>query len=135
MRADWELLELALSNLLSNAIKFTPDGGEIVLKAAVADDQVRISIKDSGIGISPETQATLFERFHTNNDVQLHTTSKTAFRGGGIGLGLAVCKGIIEAHGGLIACSSEGYDPQKLPGCEFIVVLPLNTERQTSAKR
>ncbi len=135
MRADWELLELALRNLVSNAIKFTPDGGQITLRAAVEGDKVRFSIKDTGIGISREMQKTLFERFHTNNDVQLHSTSKTAFRGGGIGLGLAVCKGIVEAHGGQIACYSAGYDPQGLPGSEFIVILPLNTERQTTVKR
>jgi len=135
IRADWELLELAIHNLLSNAIKFTPDGGEIVLKAMVEGEQVRISIKDTGIGISPDVQTTLFDRFHTDNDIQLHSTSKTAFRGGGIGLGLAVCKGIVEAHGGMINCHSAGYDPQKLPGCEFVIVLPLNTERPTSVKR
>jgi signal transduction histidine kinase len=129
MRADWELLELALRNLLSNAIKFTPDGGQITLRAAVAGENVHLSIKDTGIGISPEMQKTLFERFHTTNNIQLHSTSKTAFRGGGIGLGLAVCKGIIEAHGGVIVCSSPGYDPNRLPGCEFTVTLPLVTER------
>jgi signal transduction histidine kinase len=135
MRADWELLELALRNLLSNAIKFTPDGGRIILKAATEGDKVRFSVKDTGIGIARELQKTLFERFHTNNDVQLHSTSKTAFRGGGIGLGLAVCKGIIEAHGGEIVCYSEGYDPQGLPGCEFTILLPLVTEHQIKVKR
>lgn len=130
MRADWELLELALRNLLSNAIKFTPDGGQITVRAAVEGDRVRVSIKDTGIGISPEMQRTLFERFHTTNNVQLHSTSKTAFRGGGIGLGLAVCKGIIEAHDGEIACRSAGYDPQRLPGAEFTIMLPLTTERR-----
>ncbi len=135
MRADWELLELAIRNLLSNAIKFTPDGGQITLKALVEDDKVRFSIKDTGIGISKDMQQTLFERFHTTNDLQLHSTSKTAFRGGGIGLGLAVCKGIVEAHGGQITCASDGYDPQKLPGSEFVVVLPLYTERQAAVKR
>jgi signal transduction histidine kinase len=135
MRADWELLELAVRSLLSNAIKFTPDGGTITFKAAVEGDKVRFSVKDTGIGIARETQKTLFERFHTNNDVQLHSTSKTAFRGGGIGLGLAVCKGIIQAHGGEITCFSEGYDPQRLPGSEFTVVMPLITEHQITVKR
>lgn len=135
MRADWELLELAVRSLLSNAIKFTPDGGTITFKAAVEGDKVRFSVKDTGIGISRETQKTLFERFHTNNDVQLHSTSKTAFRGGGIGLGLAVCKGIIQAHGGEITCFSEGYDPQRLPGSEFTVLMPLVTEHQVTVKR
>ncbi|MEP7293109.1 MAG: hybrid sensor histidine kinase/response regulator [Chloroflexota bacterium] len=135
MRADWELLELALRSLLSNAIKFTPDGGTITLRSAIEGEKVRFSIRDTGIGISRETQKTLFERFHTHNDVHLHSTSKTAFRGGGIGLGLAVCKGIIQAHGGEISCASEGYDPQGLPGSEFTVVLPLVTEQQVMVKR
>ena len=67
--------------------------------------------------------------------MQLHSTSKTAFRGGGIGLGLAVSKGIIAAHGGTITCQSDGYDPHKLPGSEFVIVLPLVTERQASVPR
>ncbi len=135
MRADWELLELALRNLVSNAIKYTPDGGDIYVRALVEGDHVRFSIRDTGIGIAKDTQKTLFERFHTNSDVQLHSTSKTAFRGGGIGLGLAVCKGIVAAHGGTITCQSEGYDPHKFPGSEFVIVLPLVTERQASVPR
>lgn len=135
MRADWELLELAIRNLLSNAIKFTPDGGTITIKAAVDGDKVRFSIKDTGIGIAREAQKTLFQRFYTNNDVQLHSTSKTAFRGGGIGLGLSVIKGIIDAHNGEIRCQSEGYDPQGLPGAEFIIILPLVTEQPVLVKR
>ncbi|MCA9907477.1 MAG: hybrid sensor histidine kinase/response regulator, partial [Anaerolineae bacterium] len=63
MQADWELMELALTNLLSNAIKYTPDGGAITLHAEASGNQVRISIKDTGIGITPEAQATIFERF------------------------------------------------------------------------
>jgi signal transduction histidine kinase len=134
MRADWELLELALRNLVSNAIKYTPDGGQIFLTAVVEGEKVEFVVRDTGIGITKEAQKTIFERFHTTSDVQLHSTSKTAFRGGGIGLGLAICKGIIEAHGGQIACKSSGYDPQKLPGSQFTVVLPLVTERQQSTK-
>jgi signal transduction histidine kinase len=49
-------------------------------------------------------------------------------------LGLAICKGIVDAHGGTITCKSSGYDPQKLPGTTFTVVLPLITERQQSVK-
>jgi signal transduction histidine kinase len=120
---------------MSNAIKFTPDGGQITLKAGTYEDKVHFSIRDTGIGIARDQQASLFERFHTNNDVQLHSTSKTAFRGGGIGLGLAICKGIIEAHGGEIAVQSAGYDPARLPGSEFFVVLPLTAERRASAAK
>lgn len=125
MRADAELLTLALSNLLSNAIKFTPDGGEITLKASYDAEQVRLTFKDKGIGVPKEEIATIFERFHTANDTMLHSTSKTAFRGGGIGLGLAICKGVVEAHHGRIWVESSGRDPQTLPGSEFTIVMPL----------
>jgi signal transduction histidine kinase len=125
MRADADMLGLCLANLLSNAIKYTPDGGDIYFTATADDHEVRFSVKDTGIGVAKEEQHRIFERFHTAGDTQLHSTSKTAFRGGGLGLGLAVCKGIIEAHGGKIWVESPGFDPEKLPGSEFIVVLPI----------
>lgn len=126
MRADWELMELVMNNLISNAIKYTPDGGRISLKAGVPNgDTLRFSIKDSGIGIASDSLQSIFERFTTSSDPQFHSTSKTAFRGGGIGLGLAVTKGIIEAHSGRIWAESPGYDPEKCPGSEIIVVMPM----------
>lgn len=125
MTADWEMLELAFRNLISNAIKFTPDGGSVRITARMEDDVVRVSIKDTGIGIAASDLLTIFERFHTLQDIQLHSTSKTAFRGGGLGLGLAVCKGIVEAHGGRIWAESPGFDPETCPGSEFIITLPL----------
>lgn len=126
MRADWELMELVMRNLISNAIKYTPDGGNISLMARVENgDTLRFSVKDTGIGIRKDDLRTIFERFTTASDPQFHSTSKTAFRGGGIGLGLAVSKGIIEAHGGHIWAESPGYDPDKCPGSEIIVVMPL----------
>lgn len=125
LHADWELLELALRNLISNAIKYTPDGGTVTISGRTEGDSLCFSIRDTGIGIAPDVQTTIFERFHTTNDVSLHSTSKTAFRGGGIGLGLAICKGIIEAHGGRISVESTGYDPVTLPGSSFSVTLPL----------
>jgi len=126
LNADWELLELAFRNLLSNAIKYTPDSGTITLKSRLEGETIRLSIRDTGIGVAVDEQKTIFERFHTTGDVALHSTSKTAFRGGGIGLGLAICKGIIEAHGGRLWVESKGHDPVNLPGSEFIVVLPIN---------
>jgi signal transduction histidine kinase len=126
MLADWELMELVMRNLIGNAIKYTPDGGKIVLAARIENDTtLRFSIKDSGIGISKDDLQTIFERFATGSDPQFHSTSKTAFRGGGIGLGLAVSKGVIEAHSGRIWAESAGFDPEKCPGSEFIVVVPI----------
>ncbi len=123
--ADWELMELTMRNLISNAIKFTPDGGTITLHGQFDGEHIRLSVRDTGIGVAPADQKTIFERFHTTTDLSLHSTSKTAFRGGGIGLGLAICKGIVEAHGGQISMQSRGYDPDRLPGSEFVVVLPV----------
>jgi len=126
MRADWELMELVMRNLLSNAIKYTPDGGKVDLVARVENgDTLRFSVKDTGIGIRKDDLRTIFERFTSASDPQFHSTSKTAFRGGGIGLGLAVSKGIIEAHGGHIWAESPGHDPEKCPGSEIIVVMPI----------
>lgn len=130
IRADADLLELTLNNLVSNAIKYTPNGGHIYVSAQVDTQYIRISVKDTGIGVAPEDHERIFERFHTAGDTKLHSTSKTAYRGGGLGLGLAICKGIIEAHNGRIWVESPGFDPDKLPGSEFIVTLPLMVQRK-----
>ncbi|NLX09430.1 MAG: hybrid sensor histidine kinase/response regulator [Chloroflexi bacterium] len=125
--ADMALLELALSNILGNAIKYTPDGGTIKLRARVKDGRAHLSMQDSGIGIDPEDQKHIFERFYTAGDTQLHSTSKTAFRGGGLGLGLAICRGVVEAHGGKIWVESKGCDEKTMPGSIFHIELPLQT--------
>ncbi len=130
MRADGDLIELTLTNLISNAIKYTPNGGEIHIKAQTKGKLVRFSIRDTGIGIARDNQSIIFDRFHIGGQVETHTTSKTAFGGGGLGLGLAICKGIIEAHGGTITVESPGFDPKKLPGSEFIVILPVMANSQ-----
>lgn len=125
IRADGELLVMAFSNLLSNAIKYTPDNGHIYVNAKVTDDHVQICLRDTGIGVAKDEQERIFDRFHTAGDTMLHSTSKTAFRGGGLGLGLAICKSIITAHGGRVWVESSGFDPEKLPGSDFFVQLPL----------
>ncbi len=125
LQADADLLALALSNVIGNAIKYTPDGGVISVTARTNPNSVVIAVKDTGIGINKEDQQRIFDRFYTANNTQLHSTSKTAFRGGGLGLGLAICKGIIEAHGGRIWVESEGRDEVKLPGSTFYIDLPL----------
>jgi signal transduction histidine kinase len=127
LRGDTELLYVVFTNLISNAIKYTPDGGAIRLQAHYDDDQLRFSVRDTGIGVDRAMHKQIFERFYTAANVMLHSTSKTAFGGGGLGLGLPICKGIVEAHGGQIWVESDGYDPQGCPGSEFFVVLPMAT--------
>lgn len=125
LRGDSDLLYLVLVNLISNAIKYTPDGGNIYLKARHDATQVHFSVRDTGVGVDKENQKDIFERFRSTSNVMLHSTSKTAFGGGGLGLGLPICKGIVEAHGGQIWVQSEGHNPHQFPGSEFFVVLPM----------
>jgi signal transduction histidine kinase len=127
IKADGDLLYLVLVNLLSNAIKYTPDGGRVTVSAQHTKDTLTFSVKDTGVGIDPAEHGRIFERFHTTTgDVSRHSTSKTAYQGGGIGLGLSICKGIIEAHGGHIRVESARHDPEALPGSTFTVTLPVN---------
>lgn len=133
IHGDEELLALAVHNIIGNAIKFTPDGGVINVSAKVGPTNVVLNFRDTGIGISKEDQRRIFDRFYTANDTQLHSTSKTAFRGGGLGLGLAICRGVVEAHGGRMWVESEGRDEERLPGSTFFVDLPL--QARTSSPR
>ena len=125
IRADEGLVQQMISNLLSNAIKYTPDGGNIYFQCEVTGSAVRLSIRDTGIGINADNHERIFGRMNIGGDIMQHTTSKTTYLGGGLGLGLAICKGIVEAHGGKIWVESSGYDPQRMPGSEFVVVMPL----------
>jgi signal transduction histidine kinase len=140
MMADLDLLELTLRNVVGNAIKYTPDKGRISITVTARpgrspdDTTVQITVQDSGIGIPRDSLDRIFERFNTTSDPMLHSTSKTAFRGGGIGLGLAVARGVIEAHGGRIWAESPGYDPQRNPGSTFNIVLPLVASSKRGVK-
>lgn len=100
-------------NLLDNAVKYTPEGGEVYLSHAVAGDWARVTVKDTGIGIPPEHQARIFERFYR---VDVHRARAQ----GGSGLGLAICHWIVDAHGGRIEVRSEPGQ-----GSSFLVYLPL----------
>jgi len=126
--ADRDLLALALANLLGNAIKYTPDGGTITLRAMLHGDQALITVQDTGIGIDKADQALIFESFYTAGDTQLHASSKVAFRGGGLGLGLAICAEIVKAHDGRIWVDSPGRDEQRLPGSVFSIALPTRSK-------
>ncbi len=126
--ADTERLYQAMHNVLSNAIKYTPDKGTITLNGRLLPGFVEITITDTGIGISPEHQSTIFEKFGQLGRTDLHSSGKTKFKGGGPGLGLSITRGIIEAHGGTIWVESEGYDEVKLSGSIFHILLPTRSE-------
>ena len=125
IEGDGQRLHQAMWNVVSNAIKYTPDGGSIRILGHQIEDMVHVSVQDTGVGIPPEETEHIFDRFYVLGDTQLHHTSKTALKGGGLGLGLTVTRGIIEAHGGRIWAESEGHDEEKLPGSTFHILLPL----------
>ena len=122
---DTRRLHQAIWNVVGNAIKSTPDGGRIRIVGRQIEDTVDISVEDTGVGIPPEERERIFNRFYVLEDTIRHHSSKTAFRGGGLGLGLAVARGIVEAHGGKIWAESKGYDEEKLPGSTFHILLPV----------
>ena len=126
--ADPERLYQAFLNLMTNAVKYTPDGGSITVDGRTLPGFVEVTVTDTGIGISPEHQARIFEKFGQLGSVDLHTSSKIKFKGGGPGLGLSITRGIIEAHGGTIWVESEGHDEKKCPGSTFHVLIPIRTE-------
>ncbi len=126
--ADPERLYQAFRNVLINAIKFTPDTGRIIVDGRTLPGFIEVTVMDTGIGISPEDQSTIFEKFGQLGRVDLHSSGKTKFKGGGPGLGLAIARGIVEAHGGTIWAESEGYDEDRLPGSTFHILIPARTE-------
>ena len=126
--ADGERLLQAFRNLFSNAVKFTPDGGSISIDGQILPGFIEIRVADTGIGIEPEDQSRIFEKFGRVGSTALHSSGKTKFKGGGPGLGLPITKGIIEAHGGAIWVESDGYDEERNPGATFHVLIPIRTE-------
>lgn len=107
-------IERCIVNLVGNAVKFTNPGGVIEVLIYDLDDKVKISIKDTGTGISKENQKYIFDRF--NQVVDEHAETK-----GGSGLGLTIVKQLIELHNGTISVKSELGK-----GSEFIIILPIH---------
>ena len=125
---DSERVYQALYNVLVNAIKYTPNKGKISIDGRTLPGFIEIKIKDSGIGIDPEHQSTIFEKFAQIGRPNLHSSGKIKFKGGGPGLGLPIARGIVEAHGGTIWVESVGYDEEKFPGSTFHILIPIRTE-------
>ena len=100
--ADEDRIMQVLVNLAANAIQYTPEGGEVTIAAERHTDEVYISVKDSGMGISPEHIPNLFTRFYRVDK------SRSRNAGGGSGIGLTIAKHLVEAHGGRIWAESQG---------------------------
>ena len=108
-------IEEVLSNLISNAISYTPEGGRVTLAAAVKDNYLCISVRDTGLGIPEEDLGRIFDRFYRVKN------EKTRYIAG-TGLGLAIVKSIVEAHNGMIEMES-----QIDQGTTFYIYLPIIT--------
>jgi PAS domain S-box-containing protein len=115
-------LQQVVWNLLSNAIKFTPQGGRVEVKLSQAREVVRIQVADTGPGIDADFLPHVFERFR-----QADQSSTRAH--GGLGIGLAIVRHLVEAHGGTVAVESPGRGR----GATFTVDLPVQTARRTQA--
>lgn len=126
--ADPEMLQKVFYHLVMNAIKYTPDGGQVKVSGryvnGVVPPQLEITVCDTGIGVDPGMHEMIFQKFNQTGEVLLHSSGKTKFKGGGPGLGLAIARGIVHAHGGRIWVESSGHDEEKFPGSKFIVSLP-----------
>ena len=125
---DGPQIRIVFENVLGNAVKYTPDGGKIHISGAQRADGVEISVSDTGIGIPPGEQKRVFDLFHVLGSLMNHSTSKHAFRGGGLGLGLPIAKGIVEAHQGNITIESPGYDLDNPPGTTVCIFLPYTAD-------
>jgi signal transduction histidine kinase/ActR/RegA family two-component response regulator len=111
---DANRLQQILWNLFNNAVKFTPEGGQVTIHVERLEKQVRVSVSDTGIGISAEFIPYIFDRFR-------QADGSTTRNHGGLGLGLAIVQHLVELHGGAVSVQSEG----KNEGSTFIVELPV----------
>jgi PAS domain S-box-containing protein len=113
MRVDPVRLGQVVTNLLNNSAKYSPPGAQIDLVVTADPGTVRISVKDSGVGMTRDSLAHIFELFS-----QVETSLPVAE--GGLGIGLSLAKGLVELHGGQLAASSDGLGT----GCTFTITLP-----------
>ena len=114
LRGDPARLQQVVCNLLSNAIKFTPTGGRVEVELAMSGEQMQISVADTGQGIKREFLPHVFERFRQQD-------GSISRRHGGLGLGLAIVRHLVDLHSGTVEAQSDGEGQ----GARFIVRLPL----------
>ncbi|MDY6964716.1 MAG: PAS domain S-box protein [Halobacteriota archaeon] len=117
---DEDRMAQVIINLIGNAIKYTPDGGNIWIKAEAVENNVHFCVIDDGIGIRKKHLNKIFKRFYEVGDVTKHSSGKVGFGASGTGLGLSIVEGIVKAHGGRVWAESE-YGK----GSVFHVLLPI----------
>src|SRR5262249_40963467 len=106
-------LRQVILNLLDNAIKYTPAGGTVAVGVTLRDHQTLVEVRDTGIGITPEHQPFVFDRFYRVDKARTRAD-------GGTGLGLSIARSIVVGHGGYVAVTSAPGQ-----GSSFTVTLPL----------
>jgi signal transduction histidine kinase len=121
IHVDKELLRVAINNLISNAIKYNRNGGRIVLSLRESDETISIEVRDTGVGIAPEEQEQIFDKFFRLPGAEAGPRS-------GHGLGLALAKQIVELHGGEIRVESTVGE-----GSQFTIVLPTAPSLEADA--
>ena len=140
IKADPNTLRKVFYHVINNAVKFTPDAGKIAISGHsipsnmldMPDGGVEIIISDTGVGVDPTFREVIFTKFYQPGEqLGKHSTGKTKFKGSGAGLGLALSRGIVEAHGGKIWVESSGYDDVHFPGSKFHVTLPLRRQNES----
>src|SRR5207253_3795203 len=120
---DPDRLQQVIWNLLANAIKFTPRDGRVELRVARVGSETEIRVSDSGIGIAPDFLPHVFDRFR-------QADSSITRASGGLGLGLAIVRHLVEVHGGTVQAESEGEGK----GSRFTVRLPCKEARADAAE-
>ncbi len=123
LEADPTRLEQVLVNLLGNAAKFTPEGGQITLMARLEGSELVVRVADSGVGLTPGDRSRIFELF-------AQAESSADHRHGGLGIGLALVKSLVELHGGSVSVASDGPGQ----GSEFVVRLPVAPGQPAAAR-
>jgi signal transduction histidine kinase len=121
VRGDPEQLEEVLTNLVSNAVRYSHDGGVVEVRLAPCEESIQIEVADSGIGISDEHQARIFEEFFRSSDAREFTSE-------GTGLGLSIVKTIVDSHGGTIT-----FESRKGEATRFVVSLHSGREQRAES--
>jgi two-component system, OmpR family, sensor histidine kinase KdpD len=115
-----ELIERVLTNLLENAVRYTPAGSHIEITARHLGDTIEIVVADNGSGLTPGTELKVFDMFYRGNKI-------VADGQRGIGLGLPICKGLVQAHAGEIHAANRSAG-----GAQFVISLPCPRENSSA---